>query len=84
MPRHKVVVHVMLKPGVLDPAGQAVADVLRQEGFPAESVRIGRRIEVELLAADVDEARAVARDMARAVLANPVLESFHIEGEPSA
>ncbi|MGK5559336.1 phosphoribosylformylglycinamidine synthase subunit PurS, partial [Actinomadura kijaniata] len=46
MPR--VVVDVMLKPEILDPQGQAVANALPRLGVSdVASVRIGRRIEIE-------------------------------------
>jgi phosphoribosylformylglycinamidine synthase PurS subunit len=79
MSLHKIAVHVALKPGVLDPEGQAVQDVLRREGYPVTAVRMGRRIEVEVDAPTEIEARRAVEEMARQVLANPVLEHYWIE-----
>jgi phosphoribosylformylglycinamidine synthase PurS subunit len=76
---HRFVVHVMLKAGVLDPQGQAVADVMRQSGFPVQGVRVGRRIEVEVSAPSSQEAEALVRQMSHDLLANPVLEQFEVE-----
>ena len=43
----RVVVDVMLKPEILDPQGQAVANALPRLGVSdVASVRIGRRIEI--------------------------------------
>ncbi len=69
----------MLKPGVLDVQGQAVEGVLRREGLPAESVRVGRRVEVTVAADDVAGGRQMVERMATTLLANPVLEEFTIE-----
>lgn len=70
----RVVVDVMLKPEILDPQGQAVANALPRLGVTdVTSVRIGRRIEIEFAGeADLDQARAIADKL----LANPVIEDF--------
>ena len=72
----RVVVDVMLKPEILDPQGQAVANALPRLGVTdVSSVRIGRRIEIEFAgAADLDTAREIADKL----LANPVIEDFEI------
>jgi phosphoribosylformylglycinamidine synthase len=57
----RVVVDVMLKPEILDPQGQAVANALPRLGVSGvESVRIGKRIEIEFVGdADIDRAREI-------------------------
>ena len=74
MPR--VVVDVMLKPEILDPQGQAVANALPRLGVDdVASVRIGRRIEIEFTGdPDLDRAREIADKL----LVNPVIEDFVI------
>jgi phosphoribosylformylglycinamidine synthase subunit PurS len=75
----KAVVTVMLKSGVLDPQGKAIAHALGTLGFAGvEDVRAGKVIEIELGETDPDRARATAEDMARKLLANSVIESFQI------
>jgi phosphoribosylformylglycinamidine synthase PurS subunit len=72
----RVVVDVMLKPEILDPQGQAVANALPRLGVAGiSSVRIGRRIEIEF-AGEPD--LEVAREIADKLLANPVIEDFAI------
>jgi phosphoribosylformylglycinamidine synthase subunit PurS len=72
----RVVVDVMLKPEILDPQGQAVANALPRLGVTTvSSVRIGRRIEIEF-AGEPD--LEVAREIADKLLANPVIEDFAI------
>ena len=67
MPVHQVVVDVMLKPEILDPQGQAVANAIPTLGSPAPvSVRIGKRVELELEAQD--EAAALEQAVPRAAL----------------
>ena len=70
----RVVVDVMLKPEILDPQGQAVANALPRLGVAdVSSVRIGRRIEIDFTGApDLDKVREIADKL----LANPVIEEF--------
>jgi phosphoribosylformylglycinamidine synthase subunit PurS len=76
---HTVVVDVMLKPEILDPAGQAVANALPTLGFaPVSSLRIGKHIELELDAETPDAALEQATKMADVLLANPVIEDYSV------
>jgi phosphoribosylformylglycinamidine synthase PurS subunit len=75
----RVVVDVMLKPEILDPQGQAVANALPRLGVSGvESVRIGKRIEIEF-SDDADLQRA--HEIADRLLANPVIEDFTVRVE---
>jgi phosphoribosylformylglycinamidine synthase PurS subunit len=72
----RVVVDVMLKPEILDPQGQAVANALPRLGIDdVSAVRIGRRIEIEFTG-QPDLKRA--REIAHKLLANPVIEDFTV------
>jgi phosphoribosylformylglycinamidine synthase subunit PurS len=75
----RVVVDVMLKPEILDPQGQAVANALPSLGVDGVSaVRIGKRIEIEFDGEpDLDQARKIADKL----LANSVIEEFTIRTE---
>ena len=78
----RVVVDVMLKPEILDPQGQAVANALPRLGVSSvASVRIGRRIEIEF---DGEPDLDTAREIADKLLANPVIEDFSISVEEPA
>ena len=71
---------VTLRPGVLDPAGQAVAENLRQLGFEeVKGARIGKVIEFELEDMPAEEARARLGEMSKKLLANTVIEDFEVE-----
>ena len=76
---HQVVVDVMLKPEILDPAGQAVLNALPSLGLPpAQSLRIGKHVELSLEAEDEQAALELATKMAEVLLANPVIEDFRV------
>ena len=78
----RVVVDVMLKPEILDPQGQAVANALPRLGVnDVSSVRIGRRIEIAFTGEpDLETARQIADKL----LANPVIEDFEIRVDQPA
>ena len=79
MAAFQILVDVMLKPEILDPQGQAVANALPSLGFaPAESLRIGRHVELTLEAADAAAALEQATKIADTLLANPVIEDYAV------
>ena len=76
----KARIHISLKPGVLDPQGQAIGNALRGLGFAGvDEVRQGKLIELELADTDPAAARTRVEDMCRQLLANPVIENYAIE-----
>lgn len=76
----KARVHVMPKPGVLDPQGKAVAQALASLGFAGvNEVRQGKVIDLELAETDPTRARDAVDQMCRKLLANTVVESYRIE-----
>jgi phosphoribosylformylglycinamidine synthase len=76
----KARVHVYLKPGVLDPQGQAVSNSLNHLGFDeVAGVRQGKLIEIDLNTADAEEAQQRVAEMCDKLLANPVIENYDIE-----
>jgi phosphoribosylformylglycinamidine synthase PurS subunit len=80
----KARVFVTLKPSVFDPQGKTIADALHSLGYSGVAdVRQGKFFELDVAAASADQARAIAAEVADKVLANPVIESFNVEVEPS-
>ena len=76
----KARVHVMLKPGVLDPQGKAIGQALHGLGFAnVGEVRAGKVIVLDLAETDAARAKAQAEEMARKLLANTVIESYRVE-----
>jgi phosphoribosylformylglycinamidine synthase PurS subunit len=81
----RVRVYVTLKPSVFDPQGKTVTDALHSLGYGAVGdVRQGKFFELDVNAADAEEATRVANEAARAVLANPVIESYRVEIDAAA
>ena len=79
----KATVTVMLKDGVLDPQGKAIGHALHSLGFSGVGeVRAGKVIELDLDATDPAAAKLEAEAMARRLLANTVIERFHVEITP--
>ncbi|OOL19589.1 phosphoribosylformylglycinamidine synthase [Bombella intestini] len=76
----KIRVFVSLKDGVLDPQGKAVEHALHSLGFEgAADVRISRVVDLQVKADNAEEAKVKGAEMARALLANEVIEDFHVE-----
>ena len=79
----RVVVDVMPKPEILDPQGKAVLGALPRLGFAGVSdVRQGKRFELEFEGEVTDELLAEVAKMAETLLANPVIENFHVSVLP--
>ena len=80
----KARVFITLKPSVFDPQGKTIADALHSLGYSGVAdVRQGKFFELDVAAASADQAKAIAAEVADKVLANPVIESFKVEVEPS-
>lgn len=76
----KARVFITLKPGVLDPQGKAVQHALHDLGFSSVlEVRQGKFLEIELGEKDIHKAKGALDDMCRKLLANTVIENYHIE-----
>lgn len=75
----KAKVTITLKNGVLDPQGKAIEGALTALGFSGvENVRQGKVIEIELTETDKTQAEAKLIDMCKKLLANTVIENYHI------
>jgi phosphoribosylformylglycinamidine synthase subunit PurS len=75
----RVVVDVMLKPEIHDPQGEAVLNASHRLGFAnVTAVRQGKRFELELDGPADDAAMAAIQEIARELLANPVIEEFSL------
>jgi len=66
----------MLKREILDPQGQAVERALPELGLEGVSgVRVGKHVELDV---DGGDPELAARQVAEALLANPVIEEFTV------
>jgi phosphoribosylformylglycinamidine synthase len=80
-------VNVTPKPGILDPQGKAVERSLPHLGISGVAgVRVGRRVELSVTAADEAAARATVERLAGELLSNPLMEQHAVEalGEGAA
>ncbi len=76
----KALIHITLKPGVLDPQGKAVKHALGSLGFSGvDEVRQGKFIEIDLAETDTAKARENVEGMCKQLLANMVIENYSIE-----
>ena len=80
----KIIVEVMPKADLLDPAGKAVANALQRKGHTEiANVRIGKRIELHFESTPTAEELEAAKKIAADFLSNGVIEdvvSVKIEG----
>ena len=83
----KAKVTVYPRPEILDPQGKAIHQSLQRIGFEGvKQVRAGKSFEIELSAADANDAREQLDRMCRKLLANTVVEDYAVEllpGEPA-
>ena len=78
----KAIIHVGLKPGVLDPQGRAISRSLNDLGFEeVTAARQGKVIELDLNGDDPAAAEARVKEMCEKLLANTVIESYRVEIE---
>ena len=73
-------VTVRLKAGVLDPQGQTIQRALEHMGYSGiDQVRAGKTFEIKLQAQSSEDAKLQLKEMSEKLLANPVIETFHVE-----
>jgi phosphoribosylformylglycinamidine synthase PurS subunit len=77
--KFSVQVHVMPLKELLDPQGKAVLGGLKSLGLAAiEDVRVGKHISLQIEAASEEEAKAIAEEASKKLLANQVMEYYEI------
>lgn len=76
----KAIIHIGLKPGVLDPQGRTIARSLAHMGFEGVTkARQGKTIELDLSSDDAEAAKLEVEKMCKQLLANTVIEDYQIE-----
>lgn len=79
---YQVQIKVMPLKDLLDPQGKAVLGGLKNLGITAvEDVRVGKHIDLRIEAVSADEARQLAEEATKKLLANQVMEYYEIEIE---
>ncbi len=72
-------IKVMPLKELLDPQGKAVMGGLSNLGIKKiEDVRIGKHIQLQIDASDEGDAKNIAEEAAKKLLANPVMEEYTI------
>ena len=75
-----VQIKVMPLKNLLDPQGKAVQNGLSNLGITSVSdVRVGKHITLQIEAASEEEAKAIADEASKKLLANAVMEFYEIE-----
>ena len=78
--KYSVQVHIMPLKELLDPQGKAVLGGLKNLGLGSvEDVRVGKHISLQVEAASKEEAKNIAEEASRKLLANTVMEYYDIE-----
>ena len=68
---------------LLDPQGKAVLGGLKNLGLGAiEDVRVGKHISLQIEAASEEEAKNIAEEASKKLLANPVMQYYEMEVSP--
>ena len=76
----KASVFVHLRPSVLDPAGEATRSATKRLGIDGVTqLRIGKSIELEIEAANKEDARSKIELMSDRLFANPVIEDWTLK-----
>ncbi|WP_052043914.1 MULTISPECIES: phosphoribosylformylglycinamidine synthase subunit PurS [unclassified Prochlorococcus] len=84
MPVFKAKVTVQLRSSVLDPAGEAAKSAAIKLGIKGVTrLRIGKSIDIDVEASDMEEARLQIAELSDKLLANPVIEDWDLELNPS-
>lgn len=76
---YKAEINIMPLKELLDPQGKAVIGGLKNLHFTTiKDVRIGKHITLDVEASTPDEAKSIANEACKKLLANAVMESFEI------
>jgi phosphoribosylformylglycinamidine synthase len=79
---YTVQIKVMPLKELLDPQGKAVMGGLQNLGLSGvEDVRVGKNITLQLNAASAEQAKQLAEEASKKLLANPVMEYFEVSCE---
>ena len=76
----RVSVEITRRPEIADPEGTNIMRALADLGHSnIHAVRVDRIIHLDINDEDPDQVKARVEEMCRQLLANPVLEDFHVE-----
>ncbi len=80
MNTYRATIQITLRKGILDVQGKTVEHALHSINFPGiRNVRIGRFVELNVQAGSEQEALEMVSEASRRLIANPIMEDFHVE-----
>ncbi len=80
MKKFKAEVQITLRQGILDVQGKTVESALASMGLAAiKNVRIGKFVQLAAEAENESDARSIIDKACRELIANPIIEDYHIE-----
>lgn len=80
---YRAEIDIMPLKELLDPKGKAVANNMKNLNLSAvKDVRIGKHIQLEIDAADENQAKEMTDTACKKLLANPIMESYTFEVFP--
>lgn len=80
MAKYIAEINVMPNKALLDPQGKAVTHGLKNLGLAnTANVRVGKRISIEIEAANESAAKETAEIACQKLLANPIMEFYEVE-----
>ena len=75
----KISIIVTIKKEVLDPQGNVIQQTLKNMGFKnIKSVRQGKYFDIEINETNKEEAKKIAEELCKKLLANLVIEEYKI------
>lgn len=75
---YRAKIEVTLKPGHSDPEGSTTQHLLKELGYKIQNVNVGKVYSIQLEAKDIQDAQAIADEMAKRLLTNPTKDSYII------
>ncbi|MDR0798003.1 MAG: phosphoribosylformylglycinamidine synthase subunit PurS [Nitrososphaerota archaeon] len=76
--KYAVKIEVCLKSGYSNPEGETTAHLLKELGYQVEKVNVGKVYTVTLNISSPAEAKAVAEEMSKRLLVNPIKDNYTI------
>ena len=82
---YTVQIKVMPLRELLDPQGKAIMGGLQNLGLRGiGDVRVGKNISLQIDAGSADEAKKIAEEASKKLLANPVMENYEVSVTPGS
>jgi phosphoribosylformylglycinamidine synthase len=79
--KYRARIEVSLKPGHSDPEGETVARLLKELGYSVNAVNVSKVYNVLLDAETPKDAKGMAEEMCKKLLANPTKDNYTIAVE---